>query len=96
LDITGNTHRSEFCIDKLLRGWQRQWPSGFIRIRGFEELPPHPHMSLVQMLLMRCLVARFWKEPYKKTIGSLGHQLHEQSSFYAAFGLRRIKKWSKI
>jgi uncharacterized protein (DUF2126 family)/transglutaminase-like putative cysteine protease len=77
VDVSGNTHRAEFCIDKLFDPGTPHGRQGIVELRAFE-MPPHVRMAVAEIALVRSLVASFVKAPYRGRLVRWGQVLHDR------------------
>ena len=77
VDVSGSTHRTEICIDKLFDPGTAHGRQGLVELRAFE-MPPHVRMVVAQVALVRALVASFAQTTYRGPLVRWGQVLHDR------------------
>jgi uncharacterized protein (DUF2126 family)/transglutaminase-like putative cysteine protease len=97
VDATGNSHRAEFCVDKLYPPEGHGQQLGLLELRAFE-MAPHAQMNLLQMLLVRALVSTFWKTPFEGSLVRWGTALHDRFMLpeFIRRDLREVLAWLRL
>ncbi|WP_224371014.1 transglutaminase family protein [Hyalangium versicolor] len=77
VDVAGNTHRAELCLDKLFDPQTSTGRQGLVELRAYE-MPPHARMVTAQAILVRSLFAAFAQKPYQGKLARFGPSLHDK------------------
>lgn len=91
VDVTGNAHRAEFCIDKFFSSDNPCARRGLLELRALQ-MPPHPHMAALLNLLVRALVLHFFRRPWQGELIRWRSALHDRFAlpYFLLHDLRQV------